>query len=144
MKKIKTIQSVMTPFPYAVEADAPLRVARQMMHEHEVRHLPVQRGSKLVGVLSDRDLKRALDPSLGLPPANELFVDDVMIHHPYVVETTERLDNALIEMADAHIGSALVVKGSKLVGIFTSTDACRAFGEYLRAELSETDGDEVA
>ena len=33
MKRIKSIQAVMTPFPHAVEADAPLRMARQMMRE---------------------------------------------------------------------------------------------------------------
>jgi len=144
MKKLVTVQSVMTPFPYAIDVDAPLRVARQMMLEHEVRHLPVKRGSDLVGVLSDRDLKRSLDPALGLSPGNELFVDDVMIHDPYVVETTERLDNALNEMADSHIGSVLVVRKSKLVGIFTATDACRAFCAYLRADQTGPVSDEVA
>ena len=143
VKTIPSIQSVMTPFPHAVDAGAPLRLARQMMLEHEVRHLPVTQGDRLVGVLTDRDLKRALDPSLGLPPKNELLVDDAMIHDAYVVETTERLDRVLLEMADSHIGSALVAKGSKLVGIFTVTDACRAFGEHLRAEFPAAP-DEVA
>ncbi len=144
MKKFPTVQSVMTPFPYAIDVDAPLRVARQMMAEHEVHHLPVKRGSKLVGVLSDRDLKRSLDPALGVSPGSERFVGDVMVHDPYVVETSERLDNALNEMANSHIGSVLVVRKSKLVGIFTATDACRAFCDHLRADHPEPDSDEVA
>jgi acetoin utilization protein AcuB len=144
VRKLATVQSVMTPFPHAVDVDAPLRIARQMMQQHGVRHLPVKRGSKLVGVLSDRDLKRSLDPALGISPGNELFVDDVMIHNPYVVETHERLDNALNEMADSHIGSVLVVRKGKLVGIFTATDACRAFCDYLREDHPEPTGDEVA
>lgn len=131
------VQGVMTPFPYAIEADAPLRQARQMMLEHDVHHLPVTRDGTLAGVLSDRDLKRALDPSLGLSPRDELLVDDVMIHDPYVVETTTVLSEVLTAMADAHIGSTLVVKDEKLVGIFTATDACRAFAEHLRAESEE-------
>jgi acetoin utilization protein AcuB len=133
VKPIPTIQAVMTPFPHSVDADSPLRLARQMMLEHEVRHLPVVRRGRLAGVLSDRDLKRALDPDLGLPPKNELLVDEVMVHDAYVVETTTPLDEVLLEMADGHIGSALVVKREKLVGIFTATDACRVFGEHLRA-----------
>ena len=116
-KKPPSIQSVRTPFPFSVEEDAPLRLARQMLLDHEVRHLPVTRGGQLVGVLSDRDLKRALDPSLGLPPKDELLVDDAMIHEAYVVETGERLDRVLLEMADSHIGSALVTKSGKLVGM---------------------------
>ncbi len=144
MKKIPSVQSVMTPFPYSIDVDAPLRAARHMMHEHDVRHLPVKRGSKLVGVLSDRDLKRSLDPALGISPGNELFVDDVMVHNPYVVETSEPLDKALSGMAEAHIGSVLVVRKSKLVGIFTATDACRVLCEYLRADHPEPESDEVA
>lgn len=134
----------MTPFPYAVESGAPLRQARQMMHEHDVRHLPVRDGTRLVGVLSDRDVKRALDPALGLPPANELFVEDAMTRDPYVVETTTPLDEVLLTMADEHIGSALVVKQKKLVGIFTAVDAFRAFAELLRETGPASPADDVA
>ena len=105
-----------------------------MMRSHEVRHLPVVAGSRLTGVLTDRDLKRALDPSLGLPPKNELFVDDVMVHAPYVVETSAPLDGVLEHMADELIGCALVVRQGKLVGIFTTTDVCRAFAGHLRTQ----------
>lgn len=135
--KTKHVQSVMTPFPYSIDAEAPLRQARQMMLEHDVRHLPVTRRGKLIGVLSDRDLKRALDPSLGLPPRNELFVENVAVHDAYVVETTTPLATVLMHMADEHIGSTLVVKDQKLVGIFTATDACRAFGEHLLADAAQ-------
>ncbi len=141
MNKIPSIQSVMTPFPYSISTEAPLRRARQMMLEHEVRHLPVVRKGKLAGVITDRDLKRALDPAMGLPPKDELFVSDVMVHNAYVVETSERLDYVLLAMAEEHIGCALVVKEGKLVGIFTTTDACRVFGAHLRRDLPEGDGE---
>ena len=67
MDHIPSMRSVMTPFPYFVEAGDSLLVARTLMVRHEVRHLPVKEGDRLVGVLTDRDLKRALDPDLGLP-----------------------------------------------------------------------------
>ena len=67
----------MTPFPWAVQLDDSVRLAREVMVQREVRHLPVLSGYELVGILTDRDLKRALDPDLGLPPKNELFVRDV-------------------------------------------------------------------
>ena len=68
MDHIPSIGSVMTPFPCVVQVNDSVLAARALMVEHEVRHLPVKDGSTLVGVLTDRDLKRALDPSLGLPP----------------------------------------------------------------------------
>jgi hypothetical protein len=39
-----------------------------------IRHVPVLKNHGLLGILTDRDLKRTLDPELGLPPRGELFV----------------------------------------------------------------------
>ncbi|MGH0029384.1 MAG: CBS domain-containing protein [Myxococcota bacterium] len=142
MKKIPTIQTVMTPFPWSVDSDAPLRLARRRMQEHEIRHLPVSHDGRLVGVLTDRDLKRALDPSLGMPPKDELFVEDVMVRDAYVVPTTTALDRVLQEMAEQHIGCALVTREGKLAGIFTTTDACAEFAEHLRRDHGADPGDD--
>ena len=139
-----TTNSVMTPFPYVVQVDDSLRYAREVMVRHEVRHLPVKEGHVLVGVVSDRDLKRALDPDLGLPPKDELFVRDVFEPHAYVVDASEPIDNVLEHMADEHIGSALVTKHDQLVGIFTATDACRVFCRHLRSIFPDSPGDAVA
>ncbi len=144
MDHIPPIKGVMTPFPHTIDAEAPLRQARNMMLEHEIRHLPVKRRQRLVGVLTDRDLKRALDPSLGLAPKNELFVDDVMIADAYTVSVHEPLDRVLIEMADRHIGCVLVVKDGHLAGIFTNTDACRVLAEDLRERFGAGDGGDAA
>ena len=35
-------------------------------------------------------------------------------------------------MADRHIGSTIVIEGGKIIGVFTATDACRSFAEFLR------------
>ena len=136
------IKAVMTPFPHFIEADASLRQAREIMHRHEIRHIPVKRAGRLVGVITDRDIKRALDPDLGLPGANDLLVSDVAVFDGYVVDIDEPLDNVLLHMAEHHIGCALVTKADRLAGIFTTTDACRVFGQKLR-EL-RPGGDEVA
>jgi acetoin utilization protein AcuB len=144
LEKIPTIQLVMTPFPHSIEADAPLRQARRRLDDLEIRHLPVARGGRLIGVITDRDLKRALDPALGLPPKNELFVEDVMVWDAYVVDSHTPLDVVSLEMADRHIGCALVVREGKLVGVFTTTDACRVLGERLRSLHDAADGDDAA
>lgn len=114
------------------------------MVTHHIRHLPVQEGGALVGILTDRDLKRALDPGVGLPPKQELFVGDVFVREAYVVDGGEPIDKVLEHMATHHIGSALVTKGDKLVGIFTATDACRLFCEHLRSLHPEDTSDSVA
>ena len=71
------------------------------MVEHGVRHLPVKDGDQLVGILTDRDIKRALDPDLGLPPKEQLFVRDVFVADAFVVDSGEPLDNVLEQLAAA-------------------------------------------
>jgi acetoin utilization protein AcuB len=144
MDHIPAIGSVMTPFPYVVQVHDSLRAARALMIEHELRHLPVKDGSRLLGVLTDRDLKRALDPALGLPPKEELFVRDVFVPDAYIVDVAEPLDGVLDHLASQHIGSALVTKRGRLVGIFTLTDAARLLCRHLRSLFPTRSGDEVA
>jgi len=144
MDHIPTIGSVMTPFPHVAQIDDSLIVARTLMVEHGVRHLPVKDGNRLVGVLTDRDLKRALDPDLGLPPKEELFVRDALVSDAYVVESAALLDEVLEHLVEHHIGSALVTKQGRLVGIFTATDACRIFCRHLRSLFPASAGNAVA
>lgn len=143
MRRIPTIKSLMTPFPYSVEAEASLEEARAMMMEHGIHHLPVTHDGGLVGVVTGRDLGLALDAKLRPAADDGLTVGDVCTT-PYVVETDERLDNVLLHMADQRIDAAVVLKDGRLAGIFTGTDACRGFGELLRQELPGGDGDQAA
>jgi acetoin utilization protein AcuB len=144
MDHIPSIGSVMTPFPYTAQVYDSLLRARALMVEHEVRHLPVKDGDSLVGILTDRDLKRALDPDLGLPPKEELFVRDVAVRDAYVVDFSVALDEVLEQLEARHIGSALVTRKRRLVGIFTLMDASRLFCEHLRALFPARSGDHVA
>lgn len=133
MTKPLTIGDVMTAHLWVIGEDAPLRQARNVMVEHEIHHLPVVQGDRCVGMLTDRDVKRALDPDLGLPPKDELFVRDICVFDVYAVGPDEPLERVLREMADRHIGSALVVTGRQVRGILTASDACRVFADFLRA-----------
>ena len=54
--KSPTLATAMTPFPYAIDAAAPLSEARAMLTEHGFHHLPVMAGGKLTGVLRERDV----------------------------------------------------------------------------------------
>ena len=117
----------MTPFPHFVEINAPVRTAGEMMDAHQIHHLPVMSEGKLVSVVTNHDIQLARQG-----PA-DARVRDICVRKTYVVELSEPLDRVLQQMAERHLGSALVVKDGKLVGIFTISDACRAFCELLRA-----------
>jgi len=144
MKHMPTIKSVMTPFPYSIDIDAPIDEARAFMQKQSIRHLPVMSKGKLAGVVSDRDIKLYLGPDLEYPEAGNTRVRDVYLAHPYVVDLNAALDNVLMAMAEKHIGSVLVTRDGKLAGLFTATDACRTYAEYLRKRFRPSGGDEAA
>lgn len=138
------ILAFMTPFPYAIDILAPLAEAHAFLRERHIRHLPVTREGRLAGILTDRDIKLALGPDMGSPPERELRVEDVYQPECFVVDATERLDDAAAAMAERHLGSALVTRNGKLVGIFTTTDACRALVRILREQHPHPEPDIVA
>ena len=139
-----TIKLVMTPFPHSVDIDDPVTRAEEIMREHDVRHVPVEEGGKLVGVATHRDTVRLVNPALDEHSRQRIRVRQVYTPNPYVVDLHAPLDRVLLEMAERHIGSALVVRKDKLVGIFTVTDACRVLARLVRLQFNPSGGDNAA
>jgi acetoin utilization protein AcuB len=144
MKRIPTIKSVMTAFPYSIAIDAPVGEALAFMRRAKIRHLPVVENGELKGIVSDRDIKLLLGPDFAYPRADELTVKEAMAPDAYMVDLSTRLDVVLDHMATHRIGSALVTRKGKLVGVFTATDACRAFADVLVREFGVAKGDDAA
>jgi acetoin utilization protein AcuB len=140
-KSIPPVKAVMTPFPHSIEASEPLAVAAEMMTRFGFHHLPVMERGRLVGLISEPELRRA-ERTGGRSSA--LLVADVTRHDVLVVDLTEPLDRVLSKMAKDRIGSVLVVKDGRLAGIFTVTDACRSYAEFLQTQFPPPGGDEAA
>lgn len=136
------LKNVMTPFPYSVDAEAPIDSALEFMREHKIRHLPVTTKGALTSVVTDRDIKLVLGPDFANPSSGELKVRDAMVKDCYVVDIGTPLSAVLRHMASHRIGSALVTRRGKLAGVFTANDACRAFADYLEDEGTIDDDDD--
>lgn len=106
-----------------------------MMREHHIRHLPVLHGGKLVGMLTERDV--ALISSMQGASEKITTVEDAMSSDVYAVTPDAPLDEVASEMAEKKYGSTVVLQNSKIVGIFTTTDVCRALSELLHERLSK-------
>lgn len=133
MKTIPSIQKYMTAIPHTIGKDIALKKAYELMKKEGFRHLPVQDGGALVGIISDRDIKLACSFGDG----NTLTVEDVMSPDPYTVKPEDSLDHVVTEMAEHKYGCAIVQQGNgKVVGIFTATDGLRVFGEVLNKNFS--------
>ncbi|MBL8942684.1 MAG: CBS domain-containing protein [Myxococcales bacterium] len=138
-----TVLPVMTPFPYSVDAEESIDVARAMMHEHGIHHLPVMHDGRLGGIISARDIGLC-DALLDRPRAVPLPVWAVCTRDPYIVELDTPLEAVVRHLADVHIGSAIVTKHGKLAGIVTMTDLCRLLASMLEDTEVEGGDDDAA
>jgi CBS domain-containing protein len=129
--RLPKLKNVMTPFPYSVDAEAPIDAAIEFMRRHKIRHLPVTTKGALTSLVSDRDIKLVLGPDFAYPSDRELKVRDAMVKDCYIVDLGTPLAAVLRHMATQRIGSAVVTRRGKLAGVFTTNDACRAFADYL-------------
>jgi CBS domain-containing protein len=119
----------MTRAPKTISDDTALETISAEMKRLNVRHFPVERNGVLVGVVSDRNVKAA-----HLNNRTQSFkAEDVMISEPFVVPPHSTLDTVVSAMADEKVGCAIIQQDAgEIVGIFTTTDACRALSQILR------------
>lgn len=115
------------------------------MREERIRHLPVLDGAQLVGIISDRDLRRpdwvdeAPDLSHDYQLDDNLSVSDLMNHHPISVHTYDDLAKACALIHQHGFGALPVLdKGDHLVGIISKMDLIRAFSQLLESHHENT------
>lgn len=128
---IPTVESVMTTFPYSIEADAHASSARTLMTQLHIRHLPVRAGEQFVAVISERDLARAAAAGWDLAVTSNTRVQDICSRSVYTVSPDTPLVDVLRHMATQDVDVVLVMRSGKLAGVFTFSDACRLFAELL-------------
>lgn len=106
-----------------------LSEALSIVREKKIRHLPVVDGGKLVGIVTDRDLKKvsASDATaLSVWELNYLLervkIGDFMTHPVMTVSSEATIDEAAELMLAHRIGCVPIVENGKIVGILTETD----------------------
>ena len=133
------VQHWMTRDPVTVEADTPFLEARLILKDKKIRHLPVVDRGKLIGVVTDRDLKEA-GPSgattLDVYELNYLLVKmkvrDLIKKDPITIKPTNSVEKAALLMHDHKIGCLPVVDDAGgLVGVITETDLLAVMVEIL-------------
>lgn len=128
-KNIEFIAQVMTPLPKAIGPDVSVVKAHDVMTQNKIRHLPVMVGNRVVGILTDRNVKAATCSKWG----EEFFVKDIMMPDPFVVRPAASLDEVLTQMIKYKYGSVIVQeKTGEVIGIFTAVDALWLLRQMLR------------
>lgn len=110
--------------------------ALALCRERRVRHLPVVEGGRLVGIISDRDLRSAT-PALGDPDRvaalERVRVGDAMAREVVTARPDDPIEHAAMAMYEKKIGCLPVVDDDGLAGVLTASDVMRAFVRLVGA-----------
>jgi acetoin utilization protein AcuB len=121
------VRDVMATDLVTVRPHETARHAYQLMRDHRIRHLPVVEDGRLVGILSDRDLRPVLlSPGLARARVRELMSEDLTTVGP-----DAPLEEAASLLVVKKIGCLPVVAHGRLVGIVTETDLLAVLVELL-------------
>jgi acetoin utilization protein AcuB len=115
--------------------------ARELCERHRVNQLPVVTNDKLVGIVTDRDLRdafpsiaeQARHPSEARRDTASLRVEDVMTANVLTVLETDSIERAAMIMRRERVGSLPVLRDERLVGILTRTDLLGALVALVTA-----------
>ncbi len=132
------VREWMTKDPQSVTPKATVMEAMQRLREGGFRRLPVVKDARLVGIVTDRDLKEATPSkatTLSVYELNyllsKLTVSEVMQRAVITIAPDEPFERAALLMEEHRISGLPVVEGGAVVGMITITDVLRAFVRFL-------------
>ncbi len=137
----RVVADIMTANPVTVTPRNAIRTAVNLMREGGFRRLPVVDRGRLVGIITDRDLRRAANSPFVV---REQWYDNFILDHievgscmtpnPLTIEPGVSIAEAARVMRNHKIGGLPVIADSQLVGIITDTDLLDFLLELLEHE----------
>ena len=125
--KAPIVRERMTRLHVEIERVDNVANAIRLMELFDVRHVPVMNGSHLEGVISERDILRArIDTDI-----DDISLQEICSRNVLTVGPLTPVDQVAQQMLERRVGSAIVVDGGYVVGIFTSSDALRTLTEIF-------------
>jgi acetoin utilization protein AcuB len=129
------VKDWMTQNPITITDDTSMMKAIHLMKQNRFRRLPVLHEGRLVGIVSDRDLKEASPSKATTLDVHELYyllaelqVKDIMTRNPLTVSVEDTVEHAAQLMLEHTISGLPVVDDTgQVVGIITQSDIFRAF-----------------
>ena len=124
------VKGWMTSDILTVDEDTSMMKASQIMKENNIRRLPVMRKGKLVGMVTDRDIKEASPSKATTLDVHELYyllselkLKDIMSKGLVTIGPEETVEKAAVKMLEHRISGLPVVNDrGKVVGIITQGD----------------------
>ena len=116
------IRDIMTSPAVVIPPDTTLEHAYRVMHEKHIRHLLVVDRTRLVGVITDRDLRLATSALTPSPHPPGSRVSDVMCREPLTADPSDPVEDAAFRMRERKIGCLPVMEDGIVIGIITGID----------------------
>ncbi len=138
---MQVVERMKTKLVVASPTDS-VAAAWRLLRQHQIRHLPIVEEGKLVGIVTDRDIRlvfpsaltsgsREQDPHDAL---EKVAVREIMTGQVVTVAPEASIANVARLLLERRIGGLPVVQGSRLVGIITKTDILAAFVDVVEGE----------
>jgi acetoin utilization protein AcuB len=135
------IKDRMTHNPITVDVSLPIPEAMKLMKSGGFRRLPVLEHGKLVGIVTDRDVREAMPSdatSLSIWEINYLItritVKEIMTKAPVTISEDASVERAARLMLEHKIGGLPVMSGTKVVGMISVTDVLWLFLERAKRD----------
>jgi len=135
------VRDIMSKKMVTISETDTLSTVEDIMTLGHMRHMPVVRGGKLVGVVSERDLLRASLSNLTGFGTEErraflqvVEIARVMSAPAITISPESKVSEAALAMAERKIGCLPVVDEDELIGIITETDVLRFFAGLARED----------
>ncbi len=124
------VKGWMTSDVMTIDEDTSMMKASQIMKENNIRRLPVMHKGKLVGMVTDRDIKEASPSKATTLDVHELYyllselkVKDIMSKNVFTIGPEETVEKAAVKMLEHRISGLPVVNDKgKVVGMITQGD----------------------
>lgn len=136
-----TVGDIMTRKPTTVHPDTPLREVIGLMKVRACRQLPVVDDHRLVGIITDRDIRLAMNSPLVLHERsddlrllNDTTADVCMTPNPMTIEASAPAKLAATLLQTYKFGALPVVDNGSLVGIVTTSDILHSYIDWLTKE----------
>lgn len=129
------VEDIMNKKLITIKPTDTLRLAMLLTAQHRIRHLPVVDDSgKLVGIVSDRDLREAGPSRFETKENDEIFsrkIEEIMKRNVITAHPLDFVEEAAYELYKNRIGCLPVVDGDELKGIITDTDILYTLVELM-------------
>lgn len=140
------VSNRMTANPFTLPANATVADASEVMRTHKFRRLPIVENGKLVGIVTDRDL-REVSPSpattLSIFELNyllaKMMVNDIMKKDVLTIQANSTIEEAALLMYKNKIGGLVVVdEQAAVIGVITETDIFKTFVDVMGITQGKT------